>query len=165
MIKINNKISFSYKKPPLIIPEISGNHNGNKKRFLSLIKSACKNGADLIKFKLTNQVEFIAIKIILFIKFFKLNYYFGKINIYGTYTKKHVRHMNGIMMHSKLPKDITRSYLLVTFQLKKESFFKKLKVPLYKIASFEITDLKLIRYIAEKKKPIILSTGMASLNE
>ena len=41
----------------------------------------------------------------------------------------------------------------------------QLNVPLYKIASFEITDLKLIKHIAKKKKPIILSTGMASLKE
>lgn len=44
-----NKLNFSYKKPPLIIAEISGNHNGNKLRFLKLIEKACKSGADLIK--------------------------------------------------------------------------------------------------------------------
>ena len=49
MIKLNNKLSFSYKKSPLIIAEISGNHGGSKKRFINLIKSACVNGADLIK--------------------------------------------------------------------------------------------------------------------
>jgi Sialic acid synthase len=42
-------LKFTYKKPPLIIAEISGNHNGDKKRFLKLVESACKNGADLIK--------------------------------------------------------------------------------------------------------------------
>ena len=42
---------------------------------------------------------------------------------------------------------------------------EKLNVKLYKIASFEITDLDLIEYIAKKKKPIIISTGMANLAE
>ena len=49
MINITKKLKFSYKNSPLIIAEISGNHNGSKKKFLSLIKSACLNGADLIK--------------------------------------------------------------------------------------------------------------------
>ena len=42
---------------------------------------------------------------------------------------------------------------------------EKLNVKLYKVASFEITDHRLIDYIASKKKPIILSTGIASLEE
>ena len=49
MIKITKNVSFNKKDAPKIIAEISGNHGGNKKKFLSLIKSACINGADLIK--------------------------------------------------------------------------------------------------------------------
>ena len=49
MIKINNKLIFDHNKAPLLIAEISGNHGGNKKKFLRLITSACKNGADLVK--------------------------------------------------------------------------------------------------------------------
>ena len=45
----NSKIHFSYKKPPKIIAEISGNHSGSKSRFLKLIKKACESNADLIK--------------------------------------------------------------------------------------------------------------------
>ena len=44
-------------------------------------------------------------------------------------------------------------------------FLAKFNPPLYKIASFEITDLNLVRSIAKKNKPIIISTGMASFKE
>ena len=47
IVKIN-KIKIGYNYPPVLIAEISGNHNGSKKRFLQLVRSACKNGADLI---------------------------------------------------------------------------------------------------------------------
>ena len=49
MIKINKNINFSYYQRPLLVAEISGNHNGSKKKFLKLVESACINGADLIK--------------------------------------------------------------------------------------------------------------------
>ena len=48
-IKINNKINFNYKNPPLLIAEISCNHNGSKDSFLKHIIKASKSGADLIK--------------------------------------------------------------------------------------------------------------------
>ena len=49
MIKISKNLIFSYNSRPKIIAEVSGNHGGNKKRFLNLINQAFKNGADLVK--------------------------------------------------------------------------------------------------------------------
>ena len=60
-LKINNKILFSNSSRPMIIAEISANHNGSKKKFLNLIKLAHKNGADLIKIQ-TNEPNDIVLK-------------------------------------------------------------------------------------------------------
>ena len=92
MIKINNQIKIGYNNPPLIIAEISGNHGGNKKKFLSLIESACKNGADLIKIQ-TYEPEDITLNIK--DNNFKIKKGYGKINIFGIYTKKHIHLIHG----------------------------------------------------------------------
>ena len=61
MIKISNKLFFNENGPPLLIAEISANHGGSKKSFLSHILSAKKNGADLIKIQ-TYEPEDMVVK-------------------------------------------------------------------------------------------------------
>ena len=92
MLKLNKNLNFSYKKPPLIIAEISGNHNGNKKRFLNLVESACKCNADLIKIQ-TYEPDDITLKIRN--NFLKLKKEFGKESIYTIFTKLHAHHTAG----------------------------------------------------------------------
>ena len=82
MIKIKNKIEVSYNKPPMVIAEISGNHNGNKTDF-KISESACMNGADLIKIQ-TYEPQDITLNNK---KKFKIETVFGKIIIFGIYTK------------------------------------------------------------------------------
>ena len=57
MKTFKKNLKFTYKRAPLIIAEISGNHNGSKSRFLRLVESACKNGADLIKIQSYEAVD------------------------------------------------------------------------------------------------------------
>lgn len=162
MIKINNKNKFSYKNPPIIIAEISGNHNGSKSRFLKLIKKACESGADLIKIQ-TYEPDDITLNNKS--SKFKINngIWKGK-NLYDLYKiacTPYSWHEEAFRTAKKYKKIIFSS----PFSKRAVDFLEKLNVPLYKIASFEITDYALIDYIASKKKPIILSTGMASLKE
>ena len=161
IIKIKN-IKIGYNHPPAIIAEISGNHNGDKKRFLKLIKSACINGADLIKIQ-TYEPKDITTK-------GKTNNFFIK---KGLWKNKHLWslykkactpfswHKEAFQIAKKYKKIIFSS----PFSIRAVDFLESLDCELYKIASFEITDLKLIRYIASKKKPIIVSTGMATVKE
>mgnify|MGYP001172237584 CR=1 FL=1 len=57
-----DKLDFGYNKPPKIIAEISGNHDGNKSRFLKLIKKACESDADLIKIQTYEPKDITVLK-------------------------------------------------------------------------------------------------------
>ena len=65
----------------------------------------------------------------------------------------------------KLAKKLGVQIFSTPFSTKAVDFLEKLKVKIYKISSFEITDFKLIKKIAATKKPVIVSTGMADLQE
>ena len=161
-IKLNKKVSFSYKKRPLIITEISGNHGGNKKKFLKLIKEAFDWGADLVKIQ-TYEPQDITLKSNKS-KFLLKKGIWKNQTLWDLYKKactpfswhedafRLAKKKNGIIFSSP-------------FSLRAVDLLEKYNVKLYKIASFEITDLKLIDYVASKKKPIIISTGMSSIKE
>ena len=162
MIKLNNKLSISYNKPPLIIAEISGNHNGSKKKFLELIKSACLNGADLIKIQTYEPKDITLNKNYGNFKIKKGIWRNKKLwDLYKKACTPFSWHQDAFKLAKKHKKVIFSS----PFSIRGVDLLEKLNCPIYKIASFEITDYKLINYIASKKKPIILSTGMATLNE
>ena len=79
-------------KKPLLITEISGNHNGNKKLFLEHIREAALNGADIIKIQ-TYEPQDITLKV--FDERFRIKKVPGKISIFGIYIKKHTHHSAG----------------------------------------------------------------------
>ena len=162
MIKIGKRLTLSYKNPPLIIAEISGNHCGNKNKFLELIKSAFKNGADLVKIQ-TYEPEDITLnkksnKFKIRKGIWKNQYLW---NLYKKACTPFAWHEDAFKIAKKNKKILFSS----PFSLRAVDLLEKFKVKLYKIASFEITDLKLIDYVASKKKPIIISTGMSSIKE
>lgn len=152
---------FDYKKP-LLIAEISGNHKQNKTRFLKLIESAFINGADLVKIQ-TYEPQDITLNTKQ--KRFKINkgLWKGKY-LWDLYSKAHTPfkwHESAFKIAKKHKKILFSS----PFSKRGVDLLEELKVKIYKLASFEITDVKLISYIASKKKPIIISTGMSSINE
>ena len=152
---------FNYKKP-LLIAEISGNHNQSKTRFLRLVESAFKNGADLVKIQTYEPKD-----ITLNSKHnkFKINkgLWKGKY-LWDLYRKAHTPfdwHKSAFTIANKYKKILFSS----PFSKRGVDLLEKYNVKIYKLASFEITDLKLINYIASKKKPIIISTGMSTIKE
>jgi len=162
MIKINKDVVFSRKEKPVIIAEISGNHSGNKKKFLSLIKSAFSNGADLVKIQ-TYEPKDITLNIKK--KEFKIKKGIWKNKYLWNLYKEASTPFNWHADAFRIAKKYNKILFSSPFSIRAVDFLEKFNVPIYKIASFEITDHKLIKYVASKKKPIILSTGMASLKE
>ena len=160
-MNISKEFKFNEKKP-LLIAEISANHGGNKKKFFKLINSAFESGADLVKIQ-TYEPEDITVnekKDYLKIKkgLWKNKYLW---DLYREAQTPFSWHKEAFKIAKKRKKVIFSS----PFSIRAVNFLEQLNNPIYKISSFEITDLRLIDYIASKKKPIIISTGMSSLDE
>ena len=158
-IKINNNLYFNSEGPPLLIAEISSNHCGSKKKFLQHILEAKKSGADLVKIQ-TYEVSDMTIN-----NKFKIESGTWKgLNLSSLYKKAQTPfewHYDAF----KLAKKNKICLFSTPFSLRALSFLKKFNPPIYKVASFEITDHNLITEIAKTNKPIIISTGLANIKE
>ena len=158
-IKINNKIKVSENSKPLIIAEVSANHCGSKKKFLKHILSAKKSGADLVKIQTYEPDDMLINK-----KFVIKKGLWKNNNLWKLYKKAQTPY-NWHFDAFKLAKKNSIELFSTPFSIKSLKFLKKFKPNLYKISSFELTDYNLVNEIAKLKKPIILSTGLANINE
>ena len=156
MFKFNDIKKF---KRTLIIAEVSANHCGSKKNFLNHILKAKESGADLVKIQTYEPKDMIVNKNFKI----KSGIWKGK-NLWKLYKQActpFAWHKDAFKLAKK--KNIT--LFSTPFSLRSLTFLKKFNPSLYKIASFELTDHKLINEIAKLKKPIILSTGLSTLKE
>ena len=149
-------------KKPYLVAEISANHCGNFALAKKLIKCAKINGADAVKLQ-TYTADTMTIKSNK--RYFKVkNGLWKGYQLWDLYNKAHTP----LHWHDKLFK-YARSLKIEIFSTPFDEsavdFLEKLNCPFYKVASFEMTDLPLIKKIAKTKKPMIISTGMASLEE
>ncbi len=158
------KINIGIKYPPVVIAELSGNHNKSLKNALKLVEVAKKCGVQFLKLQ-TYTPETITIKSNKkdFLIKDKNSIWNGK-SLYELYNKA----FTPWDWHETIFKKAKKLGLICfssPFDISAVDFLESLNVPAYKIASFEITDFPLIKRIAQTNKPIILSTGMASIKE
>lgn len=161
-IKIDG-FEISEDSKTFIIAELSANHNHDLQVALNTVKAAKDIGADAIKLQ-TYTADTLTL------------------NCDNEYFKvQHGTIWDGETLHSLYQKaytpwewhkeimDYAASLDLICFSspfdLSAVDFLEELDVPAYKIASPEITDIPLIEYVAKKQKPVLISTGMATLSD
>jgi len=163
MFKIKKRI-ISQKKSPFIIAEMSGNHNGSLSEALKIVDLASIAGADAIKLQ-TYTPDTITMKSKRSEFFIKDKKNLWKNNsLYDLYKKAHTPWSwhKKIFERAKKRKLI---YFSSPFDETAVDLLEKLNVPLYKIASAENNHFPLLKKVAKTGKPVIMSTGLATLNE
>ncbi len=163
MIKIKNR-AISPQHAPFVIAEMSGNHNQSLERALEIVEAAAKTGAHALKIQ-TYTPETMTLDL--------------------DEREFHISDPKSLWANTSLFKLYGEAYTpwewhkpifdrahelgLIAFSTPFDDtavdFLESLDVPCYKIASFENTDLPLIRRVAATGKPLIISTGMATVAE
>lgn len=149
--------------PVFIVAEMSGNHNQSYENALKIIDAAAEAGADAIKLQtytpdtitIDSDKEYFQVKV---------NEAWAGQTLYQLYQKaytpwdwqpklKEYAESKGLVCFST-PFDVTAA-----------DFLEQMRVDIYKVASFEVVDIPLLKRIGQTKKPVIMSRGMASQEE
>ena len=156
--------SIGINSAPFIIAEMSGNHNQSLSRALDIVDAAAKTGAHALKIQ-TYTADTMTLDLDereFFISDPK-NLWTGT-SLYKLYEQAHTP-----WEWHKPIFDRCREHGMIGFSTPFDNtavdFLEELNVPCYKIASFENTDIPLIRKVAATGKPMIISTGMATIAE
>ncbi|MDB9453403.1 pseudaminic acid synthase [Dolichospermum circinale] len=150
--------------PPFIIAEMSGNHNQSLERALEIVEIAAKTGVHALKIQ-TYTADTMTLDLDrdeFFINDPKSLWY-GK-SLFELYQQAYTPWKWHKPIFDRC-RELGIIGFSTPFDFTAVDFLESLDVPFYKIASFENTDLPLIRKVASTGKPIIISTGMATIAE
>jgi pseudaminic acid synthase len=149
---------------PFIIAEMSGNHNQSLERALEIVEAAAKTGVQGLKIQ-TYTADTMTLDLDRDEFFISDPQSLWKGNtLYNLYQEAHTPWEWHKPIFDRC-RELGIIGFSTPFDASSVDFLESLNVPLYKIASFENTDLPLIRKVASTGKPMIISTGMASIAE
>jgi sialic acid synthase SpsE len=144
-----------------IIAEAGLNHNGSLEVAKALIDVAAIAGADAVKFQ-KRTIEMLAVKSVLDAeddRFPKFGKTYREIREHLEFSLEEYRELKAYTQAKGL------DFIVTAFDTDAVDFLEKLGVDVYKLASHSVTNLELLDYLASLRKPIVLSTGMAELDE
>ncbi len=156
-LKIQNRIIDDHREP-FVIAEIGHNHQGDLETCKKLFKAAKESGADAVKLQKRNNK-------LLYTK----SFYDSPYNSENAYGPTYGLHREALEFNKKeyailkkYAESLDLIFFATAFDFHSADFLDDLGVPCFKIASGDITNTPFLKYIAQKKKPIILSTGAAT---
>ena len=161
------KIKLPYSKfigndqTPFIIAEIGNNHNGNFELALELIKKAKECGVDAVKFQVKDIESSFSKEL--------LDRPYENENSFGHTYREHKEALefskDELTKIYDYAKELEIICFSTPFDIKSVKLLEDLNNPIYKISSFHVTDLGLIEEICKTRKPIIMSSGMSTIDE
>lgn len=147
--------------PTFVIAEIGNNHNGDFELAMKTIQAARDVGADAVKFQKRSVKD-------VFTKEMREMAYDNPRSLAPTYGE-HREKLEFTKEQFVALKDFAESldlvFFVTPFDLNSADFLEDIGVHAYKISSFDVTNLPLLTHVAKKGKPILLSTGMSTLEE
>jgi len=160
-IQITPNYLIGDNESPFIIAEIGNNHNGDINTALKMIKIAKDIGVDAVKFQVKNIETAFSKEL--------LDKSYDGQNSFGKTYREHKMALEFSEEQLKQLYNYAREIGIICFStpfdIDSVQLLEKLNNPIYKISSFHVTDLKLIEEICKTQKPIILSTGMSTIQE
>ena len=151
-------------QPPYVIAELSGNHGGSLQRALEIVDAVAEAGVDALKLQTyTADTMTLDVESDDFVIKNPKSLWYGR-RLYELYAEAHTPWEWHEEIFARAAERGLGSFS-APFDTTAVDFLESLDVPCHKIASFESTDLNLVRHVAETGKPMIISTGLATAAE
>lgn len=161
-VKLGN-VEVGQGYPPYIIAEIGSNHNGNMDLCRRLIDSAADAGAHAVKFQSWTESSLIAKE-----EYDRNTEYSDKKKHFGSLREMVKAYQFTAEQHLEARAHCQSrgiAFCSSTFSDAETDLLEKLDVPFFKVASMDVVNLPLLKHVARKQRPVIISTGMATLAE